>query len=125
MICGILITHGRLAEELVNVSRKILGEREALFAFSNTGLAPKVLYEQVLETMDAHGVGETVLMVDLRGGSCWTVARMIARDRPGLKVFAGVNLPMLLSFLTKRESLPLEALNLAMENDAHRGVTVD
>jgi mannose/fructose-specific phosphotransferase system component IIA len=43
-----------------------------------------------------------VLFVDLLGGSCGQVCALLQRERPGVLLASGVNLPMLLEFLVHR-----------------------
>lgn len=125
MIYGIVICHSLLAFELVNAVQKILGHSEFLYAFSNDNLTPKIIYQNVIEIIKKNDVSKIIAMVDLRGGSCWAVAKMLTRQYPETKVVSGVNVPMLISFLTKREQFPFEELPQILEADGHRGLAVD
>lgn len=125
MIRGLLICHGNLAAELAAASRLIMGDAVGVHAFSNTNLAPVALYQNIAEVLKAHPEDAFVAMVDLRGGNCWTVARMLSREFPDLKVVSGVNVPMVLSFLTKRETMEVAQLPETLLADALRGVQVD
>ena len=125
MVYGIVICHSLLAFELVNAVQKILGHSEFVYAVSNDNLTPKIIYRNIVEIIKKSGAKKIIAMVDLRGGSCWTVAKMLTREYPDTKVISGVNVPMLISFLTKREHFPFEELPEILETDAHRGVAVD
>lgn len=125
MINGIVICHGNLAEEIVAAARKIIGPAEHIFAFSNEGLDTKTLTENVAGTIRDNSLNRSLIMVDLRGGSCWTAAKMLTREFPEIKVLSGVNLPMLISFLTKRADLDAEELAERLETDAHRGIWLE
>ncbi len=98
---GIIIAHGSLAEGLADAARAITGAQEdSLIAVSNRGLSPTALADRVL----AHaGTGPLILFTDLPSGSCGLTARLLARGRAATGVVCGVNLPMLLDFLTHRD----------------------
>lgn len=125
MISGIIICHNQLAFEYVYAVNKIFGQSERLYPFSNTNLAPKALFEKINGFIRENHLREAVLMVDLRGGSCWTTAKLIMREYPHFKTLSGVNIPMLLSFMTKREQYPVPELIKVIENDGHRGILID
>ena len=125
MVTGIIICHRLLAFELVNAVQKILGHTEYVYAFSNDNLAPQIIYENIIDVIKKNNANKIIAMVDLRGGSCWTVAKMITREFPQMKVISGVNVPMLISFLTKRDKLSFEELPEVLNTDAHRGILLD
>jgi mannose/fructose-specific phosphotransferase system component IIA len=61
-------------------------------------------------------------MVDLCGGSPYMACCGLC-DLPGeAKIVSGVNLPMLLSYFTKRDKLSLTELSETVERDAMRGI---
>lgn len=125
MIIGIVICHSLLAFELVNAVQKILGHAEYVYAFSNDNLAPPIIYQNIVDVIKKSNADKIIAMVDLRGGSCWTVAKMITREFPQMKVISGVNVSMLISFLTKRDKLPFEELPQVLNTDGHRGILLD
>jgi mannose/fructose-specific phosphotransferase system component IIA len=123
---GIVICHKSLAFELTTAAKTILGHHHDLFPFTND----KVTIEQLLKNLEKFLVSkgnpeQAVVMVDLRGGNCWTVARMLARAHPGFHVLSGVNLPMIFSFLTKKEQFSISDLLQMIESDARRGISIE
>ncbi|TVR65136.1 MAG: hypothetical protein EA422_04930 [Gemmatimonadales bacterium] len=104
---GVILTHGGLADGLVDAVARIAGDVEgALVPVSNTGCGPEALMERVTS---AVGTGPALVFTDLPAGSCALAARVACRD-PGLRrVLFGVNLPMLLDFVFHR-NLPLDEL---------------
>ncbi len=125
MITGILICHGQLAFEMINAANKIFGNAQQLYPFSNDFLSPKVLFEQVQQVVEQHRSQGVIIMVDMRGGSCWAAAKMLSKDSPGVHVISGVNIPMLISFLSKRERVSVQELPEVLEADGHRGICLD
>lgn len=104
---GILLAHGAMAAGILDAVRNITGAGEdVLVPLSNKGLSPQSLAEEVRKLV---GDEPTILFTDLQSGSCGFAARLLARDLPGLVVVSGVNLPVLLEFVTQRH-LPLEQL---------------
>jgi mannose/fructose-specific phosphotransferase system component IIA len=104
---GIVVTHGTLAEGLVDAVRQIAGtEEDVLVPMSNRGLSPETVLERV---RDAAGNDPVVVFTDLQSGSCAIAGRRLCRERSDLVVITGVNLPVLLDFVLHRE-LPLEEL---------------
>lgn len=100
-VLGILLTHGEMAQGMVDALSRIAGSgRDAVVPVSNQGRTAEQL-EQELEGL----VGErtAIVFTDLQTGSCALVARMVCRpDRDRVAVF-GVNLAMLLDFVFHRE----------------------
>lgn len=108
MIHGVVVTHGRVAAELVSVVESILGPGQGLTPLSNHGLGAPDLTAAVRAACteavaaDARGL---LLFVDDMAGSCAVACRIAASAAPGAKVLSGVNLAMLLDFCTWRDSL--------------------
>ena len=125
MRIGVVICHGKLAFELCHTVERILGQVEGIAPFSNDGLSPETLYVQILSHLQAQKAEEIFLMVDLRGGNCWRIGKMLARQFPHARLLSGVNVPMLVSFLTKREKLGFAELADVVARDAVRGIVLE
>lgn len=106
-VLGILVTHGAMAQGMVDAVRKITGfDDEALLAVSNDGRGPDALLSAVQEVA---GDGPAIIFTDLSSGSCAMAARFVCRDPGKRSVLFGTNLPMLLDFVFHRD-LPLDDL---------------
>lgn len=103
---GVVVAHAELAQALVSAVETISGVRGALLAVSNEGLGPEELAEIIGE---AAAGAETILFVDLAGGSCGLAGLQHVRESRGCAWVAGVNLPMLLDFVFHRE-MPIATL---------------
>lgn len=101
---GILVAHGALAEALRGTAETIAGPAPDLLTLSNAGATPEALAADIGRALDDRGPG-TVVLVDLAGGSCHAAALRAARGRIGVHVVAGVNLPLVLDFLQKRDRM--------------------
>ena len=108
-VTGILVAHGGLAVELKRTAESIAGPADDLDCFSNDDVAPEALAAAIGRFLDGRN-GPAVVMVDLAGGSCLSAALRASRGRAGVAVIAGVNLPLVLDFLQKRDVLPMAEL---------------
>jgi len=101
LVKGVLLSHGKLAEGMVDAVRSITDlEEGVLVALSNEGQNPQGLADQV----DLLVGGEpAVVFTDLGTGSCALTARLTCRDNGRWAVVFGMNLPMLLEFVFHRE----------------------
>lgn len=104
---GIVIAHGEMAAGLVDAVRHIAGvSGDFLQPMSNRGLGPDALAQQVRALASD---GPTIVFTDLQSGSCGFAARRCVQELPNLVVISGVNLPILLEFVMRRQ-LPLGEL---------------
>ena len=94
---AIVAGHAALAEGLISAVAAITGRAGMLRAVSGAGLTAADVTRTLARALD--DTGATVVFTDLPGGSCPLAARRLPRERPGLAVVIGVNLPMLLEFV--------------------------
>ena len=107
LVRGVLLSHGKLAEGLVDAVRRITDlDEDVLVAMSNEGQNPQGLAEQVDLLV---GSAPIVVFTDLGTGSCALTAQLTCRDQDRRAMVFGMNLPMLLEFVFHRE-LPLSQL---------------
>lgn len=106
VVQGVLVAHGSFAEGVLDAVQRITGIGDAVTAVSNRGLGPDALAQAIVEVLDG---GPAILFTDLKSGSCGMTAHRLLRDRPGLRVISGVNLPMLLEFALHRNQ-PISTL---------------
>ena len=101
LVRGVLLSHGKLAEGLVDAVRRITDrDEDVLVAMSNEGQNPQGLAEQVDLLV---GSAPIVVFTDLGTGSCALTAQLTCKDQDLRAVVFGMNLPMLLEFVFHRE----------------------
>jgi mannose/fructose-specific phosphotransferase system component IIA len=100
---GVVVAHGTLAGALVQEAERIGGQTGRLVPVSNAGVGPEEIERRVTE---AVGPGPAMIFVDMPCGSCFFAAMRVARGRPGVQVVTGVNLPMLLDFVSSHPDVP-------------------
>ncbi|MDD5088700.1 MAG: hypothetical protein PHI18_07880 [bacterium] len=119
MPAAILVTHGRLGRILMDCVEATLGAQSDVFVVSAEGASLEQIIARVGEI--ATG-GPAAVFVDFCGGSPYIACRTLQQTAPDYVILSGVNLPMLLSFFTKRDRLPFAELVEVVEADAHRGI---
>ncbi len=110
MVGLVVASHGRLAEELLETARGIVGALEQCEAVSIGAGAPMEQQQARLgEAIRRVDSGDGVLVLtDMFGGTPANLALTFLDEK--VEVITGVNLPMLLKLSTARaESLPLRA----------------
>jgi mannose/fructose-specific phosphotransferase system component IIA len=100
----LLVTHGSLGEALLESASRIYGEAVGVDFLSNdphdaTGLAAAIGAWLGPDDTD------TLILVDVGGGSCGTAARLAADGRSRTWILGGVNLPMVLTCLGSTDSM--------------------
>ncbi len=117
MIGLVLVTHGRLAEELIAATEHVVGAQRGVRAIC---IGPDDDMEQqrkdILQAVgDVDDGGGVILLTDMFGGTPSNLAISII-DEANVEVIAGVNLPMLIKLASVRESESLkEAVTSAQD----------
>ena len=109
---AIVLAHGDIAAALVTAVDLITGRGEVFEPLSNRGLGAAEIDALLRERVDA--LGARVVFTDLPAGSCNFAACRVLRDRPGLIVVTGVNLPTLLQFATRGDASDADAVTAAV-----------
>lgn len=108
MVGAIIATHGKLAEGLLDSIKLIMGEQSDFHVLSlchgdDIELFREKIKEKVIEISDGDGV---IIFVDLFFASPYNQAARIypeVKEYP-YRLITGVNLPMLVDFITLRNS---------------------
>lgn len=117
MIGMVLVTHGRLAEELVAALEHVVGPQEQI---TTVCIGPDDDMEQrradILDCVAKVDTGAgVVLLTDMFGGTPSNLAISIM-DKAKVEVIAGVNLPMLIKLASVRGTKELaDAVAAAQE----------
>jgi PTS system mannose-specific IIA component len=109
MIGIVVVTHGRLAEELVNAARAIVGDISRIAAVS-IGWAddPSVANQAIERALGDVGSeeGGALVLTDMFGGTPTNLS--LSFLSPKVEIVTGVNLPMIIKLTTLREGDLLE-----------------
>ena len=110
MIGLVLVTHGRLAEELIGALEHVVGPQENVIAVC---IGPDDDMERrradILDSVDKANTGSgVILLTDMFGGTPSNLAISVM-EQANVEVIAGANLPMLIKLASVRGSATLES----------------
>lgn len=114
MVTIIVAAHGESAPALLATARMILGNTENVHPVTFVpGEGPEDLIEKYRAIMSSAGEStETLILVDLFGGSPYNAAARVAAEDSSVDVVSGVNVPMLIETISaaSRKSATLASL---------------
>jgi PTS system mannose-specific IIA component len=123
MLGLLVITHGRVAEELVDAALTIVGRLEAMEAVSidwnDDPRAARTRIDQALGRVD-RGAGVLVL-TDMFGGTPTNIALSLPDSRR-VEIVTGVNLSMLIAFAGHRQDGDLGEAARAVADKGREGI---
>ena len=119
MIGMVLVTHGRLAEELVAVLEHVVGSQPNVISIcigpeDDMEKRRQEILDAAIRVDDGAGV---VVLTDMFGGTPSNLAISIL-GKANVEVIAGVNLPMLIKLASVRHQMDL---NTAVERAQEAG----
>lgn len=105
MIGGIIVSHGKLAEELLNALTIILGEAMNIEAISigwydDVEESKKKINQSLKRVEQKNGV---LIFTDMFGGTPSNLSFSFLKDGQ-VEIITGVNLPMLIKFVSLQRS---------------------
>ncbi|WP_300379810.1 PTS sugar transporter subunit IIA [Henriciella sp.] len=109
MIGIVVVSHGKLARELVRATEHVVGEQEYFRSISIEAEDDiDARREQIRETVAACNTGKGVIIAtDMFGGTPSNLAISVMPDAR-IDVIAGVNLPMLIKLIEVREDVKFD-----------------
>ena len=114
MIGIVVVTHGRVAEELVNVARTIVGELPAVAAVSIGWTDdPAAANGAIQRGLQEVGGGDALVLTDMFGGTPTNLSLPFLSER--VEIVTGVNLPMLIKASALREGALVEVARAVRE----------
>lgn len=125
MIGLVVVSHGRLAEELVAAMEHVVGEQDNLRAVC---IGPDDDMEKRREDIRAAANsvddgGGVILLTDMFGGTPSNLSISLL-DRGRIEVVAGVNLPMLIKLSEARRNQDLDSAAAAAQEAGRRYIAV-
>ena len=114
MIGIVVVTHGRIAEELVNAARTIVGDLPRIAAVSIGWSDDPAAANAAIERGLSEAGGEEVLVLtDMFGGTPTNLSLPYLSDR--VEIVTGVNLPMVIKASSLREGALVEVARAVRE----------
>ena len=125
MIGIVVVSHGRLCEELVAATEHVVGPLDACYAIS---IGPDDDMENrradILSAVNQADTGKgVVILTDMFGGTPSNLAISLV-EKSRVEVIAGANLPMLIKLAESRDSLDLDDLSQSASSAGKRYIAV-
>ncbi len=124
MIGILLVTHGEIGASMVAAAEYILGSQECLAAITVESHQLPLTEQHIRAVIASLGCSDgLVILTDMYGGTPSNTSLPFL-DREQVEIVAGVNLPMLIKCLTRREgATPADLAQQALEA-GRRGILV-
>ena len=121
----VLVTHGRLAEEMVRAMEHVVGPQRAVATVcigpnDNMEMRRKEIADAIRAVDEGRGV---VMLTDLFGGTPSNLAISLL-ESGRTEVIAGVNLPMLIRLESARKTMDLRAAVIAAKEAGQKYISV-
>ena len=123
MVKLILVTHGTLAQHMLETAGQILGKQaDGVETLSVTTSSSIEQGANTLKNMLADTPQGAIVLTDIFGGSATNIALTATKDCAKCYVITGLNLSMLLTALNSRKKLDAKELAEKIEADGKRAV---
>jgi mannose PTS system EIIA component len=124
MVGIVVVAHGRLAEALIETAEMIVGCSEGVQSCSfsqgsDVEKLRKILKASIKEVNDGDGV---IILTDMFGGTPSNISLSFLEDK--IEVITGVNLPMLINALTKREGKGIKELAQILRENGRSNIYI-
>ncbi len=124
MVKIILVTHGHLAQEMLDTAAQIIGKPadDGFAVFSVTAAASVEKEAEKLKKTLAQCTDGAIILTDIFGGSATNISLTASKDFANSYVITGLNLSMLLTAINSRKKLAAKELAEKIEPDGKRAV---
>ena len=116
MIGIVLVTHGRLAQEMLSVAQHVVGPQTDVACVGiSADDDTETKRQEILEKTAAVDKGDGVVVItDMFGGTPSNLAISIMEER-NIEVISGMNIPMLVKLMRVRNETVADAVSAAQE----------
>lgn len=124
MVGIVVVSHGRLAEGLIDAVQMIVGPQKQLEAVALLETETvEDLMEKIQKLIDQVNAGDGILIfADLPGASPFNASARIAMNAEKIRVIGGANLPMLAEVLVSRDGSSLDELEDLALTSGKKGI---
>lgn len=122
-IGGVIITHGRLADELLAATQTIVGDVTHILSVSidwnvDVEVAEKEIENAIGQVAQGRGV---LLLTDMFGGTPTNIATMFHKLNE-VEIVTGVNLPMVVRLATQPDDATLDSIAHQVLEQGREGI---
>lgn len=124
MVKIILVTHGQLAQQMLETAAQIIGKLadDGFATFSVTAASSVEKEADKLHDLLKNCEEGAVILTDIFGGSATNISLTASKDLAKCHVITGLNLSMLLTAINSRKKLSAKELAEKIEADGKRAV---
>ncbi|MGD9563951.1 MAG: PTS sugar transporter subunit IIA [Pyrinomonadaceae bacterium] len=120
---GVIVSHGRLATELLAAAETVIGDLDKVAAVSigwhdDVEAAKDEIQRAINEVSQGEGV---LLMTDMFGGTPTNISAMFLEEG-SVEIVTGVNLPMVVKFATHSDEIALSELAREVEEQGKQSI---
>lgn len=122
-IGGVIVTHGKVATELVAAAETVVGESKHIAAVS-IGWNDDVesAQNEIAEAIKRVGEGKGVLLLtDMFGGTPTNISAMFLVDE-NVEIVTGVNLPMVIKLASQNKDFTLQEMAKEVESQGKQAI---
>lgn len=125
MIGVVVVSHGKLARELVASAEHVVGVQEHLHAISiEADDDMEARREQIIQTAKSCDQGKgVIILTDMFGGTPSNLAISVM-PKGRIEVIAGANLPMLIKLAEVRDKMELMDAAMAASEAARKYISI-
>lgn len=107
----LLVSHGLMAEGIIDSLKMLIGEVDGLshITFSRD-MGVEELTKNISDYLDIHS-GNILIFTDILGGTPFNVSSVLTQGREDVKVFYGMNLPIIIEAASMKDTLEFKELN--------------
>lgn len=125
MIGAIIITHGGLAQALLDAAIAIAGKADRVLAICVEGVSSgedikKAIGKGVKDMDDGDGV---IIFTDMFGGTPTNIALSFLEEGR-IEIITGVNLPLIIKFLNWRDSTNVSSIASGLVTHGHKSIAL-
>jgi len=122
-IGGIIVSHGRLANELLAAAEAVVGELNHIAAVSigwhdDVELAKNEISRAIKKVSSGNGV---LLLTDMFGGTPTNVSAMFIKENE-IEIVTGVNLPMVVKLASQHKEISLSEMAIVVEEQGKQAI---
>ena len=111
----ILASHGEFSQGLKQTASMIIGDEGNIFALSAFRDEDEPIKNQVERLLQTFGYEDVYILTDIFGGSVNNDLLTIQQEHPELHLFAGMNLPLVISIATQAGKIESNQLAAILE----------
>lgn len=122
-IGGVIVSHGKVATELVAAAQTVVGELHHIAAVSigwndDVESAKNEISEAIKKVGEGKGV---LLLTDMFGGTPTNISAMFLVDE-NVEIVTGVNLPMVIKLASQNKDFTLEEMAKEVESQGKQAI---